>query len=391
MQQKHRGFEDRAEFGYTLLTCLAQLDPPVAKLTPQEAIEHRRNVVEAVLVEIVTCLFDRRVETAEHIAPQRRFDLRRAQIFEAIGIEQQIVGGVVELVGKVAALLQFLFAKLDVASLYRQHRQSEAKRIGGVLFDHNERIDDIAARFGHLVAVLVFDQGVQIDIFKGQRIHHTIAHHQHARHPEEEDIKARNQQLVGIELLKILFKPLFAFKRFAVTPAQGAKGPKPGTEPGIEHIGVLVYFVAAARFALCRCLAVKGPLVSARIAIHHGDAVPPPELSRDTPVAQIAHPCVVAVDPMCGEELRFTAVNAFDGARGKLFFDKPLLGDIGFDDIVAAVAVSHLVAMLLDLFDEAFLFKARYDLLARFQALKSRKLAALFVEDTLFVEDGQKL
>lgn len=56
------------------------------------------------------------------------------------------------------------------------------------------------------------------------------AHHDHAYHPEEDDVIACLQQRGGVELVEV--------GRF-VGPAHGGEGEEAGGKPGIQHIHIL--------------------------------------------------------------------------------------------------------------------------------------------------------
>ena len=73
-----------------------------------------------------------------------------------------------------------------------------------------------------------------------------------------------------------------------------------------------------------------------------------------------------------------------------LHFDKPLLGDVRFDNVAAAVAVTDLVDVIFDLLDKPFFLQALNNDIPCFKTLKALELAAVFVENTFFIEDGDK-
>ncbi len=66
------------------------------------------------------------------------------------------------------------------------------KRMASVpyLLHNLQRIDDIAGRLGHLFAVFIPHQGMQIDVLEGYLVHEMQPHHHHPGDPEEEDVKA---------------------------------------------------------------------------------------------------------------------------------------------------------------------------------------------------------
>ena len=119
------------------------------------------------------------------------------------------------------------------------------------------------------------------------------AHHDHPRVPEKKNVVAADQQRRGIKGAQV---------RRVVGPAQRRERPQPGAEPGVEHVGILLELPAAAVRAflrraggharvLQRCpRANRAPASCAARAVPDRNAVAPPELARDAPVANICHP-----------------------------------------------------------------------------------------------------
>ena len=72
-------------------------------------------------------------------------------------------GHVPQLVSEVAGVLELLGTESGVVPRRRAVHQREPQRVGTDLLDRLERIDRIALRLGHLLAVRVADQTRQID------------------------------------------------------------------------------------------------------------------------------------------------------------------------------------------------------------------------------------
>ena len=109
------------------------------------------------------------------------------------------------------------------------------------------------------------------------------AHHDHAGHPEEQDVVARLEDASGVVLPQI---------GRLVWPAEGAVWPKRGAEPRVEHVRILFDLVRAAARAACR---VRRVLVGyhdlvAVAAEPRRDRMPPPDLTGHRPVADLVHP-----------------------------------------------------------------------------------------------------
>jgi hypothetical protein len=71
--------------------------------------------------------------------------------------------GIPQLGREVAVTLDALGRELDVAALRCHRGQREAERVGAVLVDQVQGVDDVALRLRHLRALLVADEGVDVD------------------------------------------------------------------------------------------------------------------------------------------------------------------------------------------------------------------------------------
>ena len=80
----------------------------------------------------------------------------------------------------------------------RGHRGiGKPQRIGAVFVDDLQRVDDVAKRFRHLLALGVADKAVQVDGVERHLIHHGQLHHHHPGDPEEQDIRPVTRTEVG--------------------------------------------------------------------------------------------------------------------------------------------------------------------------------------------------
>ena len=152
-------------------------------------------------------------------------------------------------------------------------------------------------------------------------------------------------------------------------PAEDGEGPEPGGEPRVQHVGVLVDGGGAALGA-GRGLGGGGPLVLAVAAGVDGDAVAPPDLAADAPVADVLHPVEEDAFPALGLDGDLALAHGLDGGLGEGFHaDEPLLGEAAVHHRVATVAVAHLVLVRLHLDEEAALLQVGHDGLAALEAV----------------------
>src|SRR5262245_66662252 len=107
--------------------------------------------------------------------------------------------------------------------------------------------------------------------------HEVTAQHDHARHPEEQNVKAGNQQRRRIKTIQVA--------RF-LRPSKAGERQQSGREPGIENIRVLLQLAAAALPAFIRSSAGNCNFTAVK-AMPRGNAVSPPELARDAPVVDV--------------------------------------------------------------------------------------------------------
>ena len=72
---------------------------------------------------------------------------------------------------------------------------------------------------------------MEIHCGEGQGVGEMQPHHHHPRYPEEENVEAGLQQLSGVEGLEVVG---------LVGPAEDGEGEQTGTEPGVQHVLILI-------------------------------------------------------------------------------------------------------------------------------------------------------
>jgi hypothetical protein len=107
-------------------------------------------------------------------------------------------------------------------------------------------------------------------------------------------------------------------------------------------------------------------------AMERGDAVAPPELTRDAPVADVVHPFEVGLRPVLRHDLDAAGFDGGDRLFGeRLHADEPLLRDQRLDDGFAAVALSDGKDVGLDLDEDAGGFEIGDDAAASLEAVEA--------------------
>ena len=357
-----------------------EFEVPVAVLVPDEFVDGLRGEVEAVGGECFAHGGDGAVKCAVYPAVGGAFFAkRRGGDFLSLGLHEDEAGGVPEFVAEVAVAFDALEVKDDVAPHGGLCGEGEAQRVGAVrgdavgeffarlcgdfrrflrlhhaagafgneafevdAVDDVERVEDVAFGFGHFLSFAVAHQAVDIDFFEGDfAVHAVHAHQHHARHPEEDDVKAGNEDVARIECFEI---------RRVFRPALGGERPQRRGKPGIKHVFVLgERQVGGEVVFFARCRFVFGDVGVAVGVVPRRDAVPPPQLARDAPVLQVFHPVVVGVFPVVRHEFDAAIAHGVERGLGEFFhafgageIDEPLVGEVGFDDDAAAVAVGAL-------------------------------------------------
>ena len=223
------------------------------------------------------------------------------------------------------------------------------------------------------------------------------AHHDHARHPEEDDVVARDEHAAG-QIQVVVAGGLFTLPG----PAQCAEGHQGGGIPSVEHVGVALQRA----FIACRAGPGAGLLLAAGhehapvFAIPGRNLVPPPELAADAPVLNVAHPLVVGVHPLPGHKAHLPALHGVDGFLRDGFRlalahfahgDEPLVGQHRLHHLARAGANGQHVFVRLDVDDITARLQIGQELLARLVAVQPLVgRGAVFIDARLRREDGDE-
>ena len=276
-----------------------------------------------------------------------------AQGVRAVGRDalREIPAGVPFDAGRHLRLRQVLGALLD------QFFQADA-------VDQVQGVQAVAFGLGHLAALGVAHQAVDIYLAEGRLAGELQGHHDHAGDPEEDDVVAGHQGIRGVEALEILGLP---------RPAQGGKGPQSGGEPGVQHIRVLGQRRLRPQLRLApRLRFAAADMGIARFVVVGRNPVPPPELAADAPVLDVPHPGEEQVGVLGGHELHFAAAHRGHRGLGEgRDFHEPLVGQPGFDGRSGAVAPGHRQPVLLYAFEQPQAVQVGDDALARLEPIQA--------------------
>jgi hypothetical protein len=253
-----------------------------------------------------------------------------------------------QLGGKVPVALDPRLRELHVLTgRNRQRRQRKAQGVGPVLLDDDQRIDDVVLRLGHLLARLVADQSVDIDSAERHLTHEVNAHHHHTGDPEKDDVEAGHQDVAGIVALEL---------GRVLGPAQGREWPERRRKPGVQHVGIAHqldrFAVMLFSGGLGRGLAGLDENMAVG-TVPGRDLMAPPELARNAPGLNVAHPVEVGVLPALGDDPCLAALHGFDSGLGQgRGVGIPLNGQPRLERHPAAVAVRDHVDVVLDFLDQ---------------------------------------
>jgi hypothetical protein len=207
--------------------------------------------------------------------------------------------------------------------------------------DEIDGVEHVALGLGHLVALGVAHQAVDVDVAEGHLVHELEPHHDHPGDPEEDDVEAGDQHRGGVEGLE----PLRVLR-----PAEGGEGPERGAEPGVEHVRVLLQREVRREPVLVADLLLGAADVDVALGVVPGrDAMAPPDLAADAPVLDVAHPLEVGVLPVVRHEADAPSSTAsMAGSAEGADLHVPLVGQVGLDDGAGAVAAGHHQLVVLD-------------------------------------------
>ena len=318
-----------------------EFDVPVAELIPDELVNHAAGLAELELVEARRDIACRARVAREDPAVSERVVafLGPIRLVKAFEVHEHVARCIPDLVREVARALNALPIEAHIVARRVARNEHEAQRIRAVLLDDLDRVDAVAERLRHLAALAVAHEAVDEDVVERDVLAEREAHHDHAGDPEEDDVVARDECRRRVEMLEL---------RRLVRPAERLERPEARAEPRIEHVLVLMDVLAMAMRALREVRAADARL-AAVVAVPRRDAVAPPELARNAPVADVLKPVDVDFREALRHELDAAVLDGFDGRfRERFHLDEPLLRDERLDRRMAARAMADSVLMVFD-------------------------------------------
>ena len=331
---------------------LGRFHEPVAVIAPEEFVEPLRRLAEP---EILVRRLDGDLRVAqlaldvEHVGRGPVGDARAERQRGLLHLVEP--GSVPDLVGEVAPLLHLLFIEADVLPLRRDPQQAEAHAVRAEPGDEVEHVGRVAERFAHLLALAVADQAGEIHVAERDVVRVGIgaprlefqSGNDHARHPEENDVRPGDEHVGRVKL-----RPGFRVHRFV--------GPQPGGEPGVQRVRVLGPAFAGGR-GLHADFAVR--------SVPSRDAVAPPDLAADAPVLDVLQPLRVHLFPMLREKANQPVAHHGEGLGSFRITQEPLFAQARFDGHLGAFAETHVVLV-------CFLFGKQAHLHEHFSRLPAR-------------------
>ena len=363
------------------------LEVEAAEVVPEEFVGSFERLRDAVGLEVLVDFAQRAAQRlAEPLHGQAVVFVLRGLVVRRPAVHQAV--GVPYLVAEIAALLAERFVEHHVVARRRGDEHRHAHAVGAVFGDQVERVGRVAQLLGHLAADFVADDAREIDVAERLFAAVFVARHNHARHPEEDDVRTRHQVVGGVVVAD------FRIVRAAYA-VEDRNRPQPRREPGVQHVfvlpdvGQLQRGVAAlgARF-LERLFGGRGHHETAFRQVPGRDALPPPQLARDAPVLDVFHPVAVGVLVFLGYEANRVLHDGFGRGPGQLLHrEEPLHREFRFDCHARALRVTHVVGVVLGFLQQAGVRQVGFDFFADVETIHADVQPHLVVDRAVVVED----
>ncbi len=220
---------------------------------------------------------------------------------------------------------------------------------------------------------------MHVDVSERDLARELEPHHHHAGDPEEDDLARRRQEVGRIEGAQL---------RRVVGPAERREGPQRRGEPGVEDVLVLARRGVAVGTTLG--LRLGDDDLAAFVAVPDRQPVSPPQLARDAPRPDVAHPVEIDALPLLGDDPHLVALDDLDRRLRELVHAaEPLQGDQRLDALAGAVREGHRVRVLPLAADPALIAQGGDDRLPGIgDAETGEALARVFGHAPVLADDG---
>ena len=195
---------------------LDQLQVPVTQLVPEELVKTAGGLLEVIAFDGGAHFAGKLGDPGEQPAVGQRGGLGLVGGLRVFGQRQRQAHGVPNLVAEVAALFVAFFRMAHVLGLGGLAHEREAGAVGPILLDQFQGVDAGALGFGHALAVTGHNGGVNVHVGVGFLSQELITQHNHASHPQVDNVTGGHQHVGGIEVVQV-----FALVR----PAEHRKRP----------------------------------------------------------------------------------------------------------------------------------------------------------------------
>ncbi len=184
---------------------LDDLQIPIAQLAPEKLVDRAGGLIKTVVRQRLVYLSGHAIEARVYPAVLEVTQivfcnaLRQTYSPNAVQIHEDKARGVPDLVGKCAIAFRAIGVERNVGSRRRHGSQREAHCVRAVFLRDLDWVDHVALGLRHLLPVSVTHQSVNVNLAEGHAAlgmvrHEVAAEHNHACHPEEQDVETSDQQ-----------------------------------------------------------------------------------------------------------------------------------------------------------------------------------------------------
>ena len=140
--------------------------------------------------------------------------------------------GVPYLVVEVASLLAEALVEENVVAGRSGEHHAHAYAVGAEFLDKLDGIGAVAQLLRHLASLLVANNAGEVDVAEGHLADKLLTGHDHASHPEEDDVGSRHKVGSGVVIVNLVVAGM-------VDAVEERDGPEPAGEPCVQRILVL--------------------------------------------------------------------------------------------------------------------------------------------------------